>query len=202
MQYEYSETGSAITPFTLTAELHCDMGRLIRACAEIEDIVGLYLCRLAHIGEAESIVLLGRSSASAKLRMAATIANAVGGETKTLHDRCFENDGFRGVIKCRNTVAHGLMLGLNDEGRLSFVTLDAAGANETALSMTTISYDLRAFRECAEIAEASIPELERLLRLEAWRKTRRERPLLPHRKSQAKGKQGAKPQRPPKPSPA
>jgi hypothetical protein len=176
------------------------MGRLVRACAEIEDIIGLHLCRLAHIGEAESVILLGRLGAAAKLKMATTIAHAVGGEIKAIHDRCFDNEGFRSVVRVRNTVAHGFMLGLNDGGALSFVTMDPAGADEAALNMTVISLDLGQFKQSAKLAENSIPELERLLKLEAWRKERRARALLPHRKSQGKGKQGAKQKRPPQSS--
>jgi hypothetical protein len=192
MEIEYSKTGSSIKPFTITAEIYADMGRLIRACAEIEDIISLHLCKLASIGEAESVVLLGRLGAAQKLKMATTLAHAIGGEAKATHDRCFDNDGFRDVIKCRNTVAHGLLLGMNDDGLLSFRTVDAAGADETALNLNVISYDPRAFGERADIAENSIGALERLLKLEAWRKERRTRELLPHRKSQAKGRQGAK----------
>jgi hypothetical protein len=180
--------------------MHENIGRLIRACAEIEDIIGLHLNYLACIGEAESIILLGRLGAAAKLKMATTIAHMLGGEVQAVHDRCFDNEGFRGVMKCRNTVAHGLLLGVNDDGLLSFVTLDPAGGDEARLSMNVISYDPRHIGECADMAENSIPELERLLKLEAWRQKRRSRDLLPHRKAQTKEKQGAKQKRPPRSS--
>ena len=202
MPVEYSKTGSSIRPFTVSNDLFAEMGRIIRACSEIEDIIALHLCNLAKIGEAESLILLGRVPVSAKLRMAATIANAVGGEVATVHNRCFDNDDFKQLMKCRNTVAHGLLLGQNDEGGLAFRTVDPAGADAARLNINVISWDIGAFGHFAEMAENSIPELERLLGLQAWRKRRREQDLLPHRKSQPKEKQGAKQQPPPESSQA
>jgi hypothetical protein len=200
MKIEYSKTGSSIKPFVIPDDVLADMGRLIRACTEIEDIIGLHLCGLASIGEAESVVLLGRLPSSAKLKMATVLAHALGGETAKVHDRCFDNEGFREIIRCRNTIAHGLLLGQNDEGGIAFRTVDTVGADEAGLTLNVISYELPAVRERAEIAENSIPALERLLKLETWRKERRARELLPHRKSQAKGKRGAKQKRPPRSS--
>jgi hypothetical protein len=175
------------------------MARIIRACAEIEDIITLHLCQLARIGEAESVVLLGRVPVSTKLKMATVIADALGGEAAETHHRCFDSEAFKGLMRCRNTIAHGLLLGLNDEGGLAFRTIDVAGADETALNMNVISFNLEDFAPIAKSAEEAIPALERLLKLQAWRRERRERDLLPHRKSQAKAKRDAKPQPPPQP---
>jgi hypothetical protein len=43
-----SATGSKLLPCELSDAQLLAIGRLIRACAEIEDLVNLYLCNLAH----------------------------------------------------------------------------------------------------------------------------------------------------------
>lgn len=201
MKFEYSKTGTSIKPFVLTPELLTAMGRIVRAFTEIEDIVGLYLCQVSGITERQSLVLLGRLGMSAKLQLAAKFASADSPEAAATHDLCFDNnEGFQGLKICRNAIAHGLLLGLTDEGKIAFRTVDVVGVDQATATLTVVSFAPDAFDVFAQSAENSIPKLEKLLKLGSSREKRRLRALDRHRKSQPDRPPSARPMRERKPS--
>src|SRR5688572_18270248 len=106
----YSAKGSTIKPYQLTNDELAAIGRVIRACAEIEDIINLYLYKLADIPEGSGMLLLGRMAVANRIKLLGLFAQGHGAEPKRLFKEAFDNGDFRDLIKMRNTVAHGFLL--------------------------------------------------------------------------------------------
>lgn len=182
------------------------MGRIIRACAELEDIASLYLYQIADIGEPEAMVMIPRAALSAKITMAKTLVEALGGKAKERFDACFTGDAWISLIRCRNIIAHGVLLGRTDEGKIAFRTAELVGSDKVAgtelitMSLNVISYEIDDFATFAKIGEHLIVEAERILKLGALRKRRRSQAILPHRKAQPTRQPSAKPSPPRKSS--
>lgn len=180
----FSSKPSKVTMYKLSNEAFQSIGRLVRACAEIEDIVTMFMCSVAGLSEAQATVLLGKTAISQKLRITKTFADALGQGASEAYNVCFENDEFRSIIQCRNTVAHGFLLGMTDEGKVAFRVSEIVGVDGTAASILVHSYFEKDIGTFANMAEGAIPQIEKLLRLRSLREKRRSRPLDPHRKAQ------------------
>lgn len=178
---EHSAVGSGLSPFVISEPMYTAMGRLLRACAEIEDIVGLHLGRLGGLTEGQVLVLMGRSSISRKLKAARQFAAAHGGEVLTSHDNCFENPTLRAVILARNVAAHGILLGATDDGRVAFRVESEPKIDTDMVSIATETYEPTAFADFAEIAEDAITQLHEQLKLSNVAVERRAKGLQPHR---------------------
>lgn len=192
MPSRYSDTGSKIRPYTLTDRELLGIGRLIRACAEIEDIINLYLCELADLPEGAAIILLGRLPASARLKIIETFSVAKGSESVRLFREAFGNDSYRDIVKARNTVAHGWLLGLTDRDEIAFQVQETHGVNQSKIMATVNGYGHQDFENLARAAEKVIPQLEAALGLGALREKRRSPDLIAHMKSQGKRKRKTK----------
>ncbi len=197
MAKEYRRTSSGLQPFVITRDMHADMGRIVRACAEIEDIIRLFVCKLANVDEGLEIVLLGRATISSRLKIAGTLARAHGGKAKELFVTFFESENFKSIINCRNVIAHGVFLGRDEGGLLSFVTNTPDGTEEEGLRMEVVGLAEDHFRKVADAAEEFIPLLEHDLKVGASREARRKLTLAPHSKAQRQRTPSAKPKPPP-----
>ena len=68
-----------VTPHTLSDDELKDIGRLVRAFAEIEDIVAVHLCQVGSLNEGQLAVLVGRLGISQRVKMAEQFAKGLGG---------------------------------------------------------------------------------------------------------------------------
>ncbi|MEO8724312.1 MAG: hypothetical protein ABI395_12500 [Sphingobium sp.] len=184
MHNEYSKTGSEIIPFRLNDDMLLAMGRLIRSFAELEDIISLHLCNLASISEGQSLVLLGITGISKKLALATTFANALGGSAKQVTSECFENEAWRGMLRCRNVVAHGFLLGMTEQGKVAFRTTALTGADESTVGVEVATYAPGDFKEFADIADLATRQIEHELKVTSLRAERRAQRLVGHPKAQ------------------
>ena len=73
MVIQYSATPSNLTQALIPDEGLISIGHLVRAFAEIDDLILLYICGLAEINESCVVVLLGRAPGAATLDMAETL---------------------------------------------------------------------------------------------------------------------------------
>lgn len=192
--------GSKLSPYTLSDEELLGIGRLISACAEIEDIINLYLCDLADLGLGQTIILFGRMSASSKLKIAETLASVDGGDAPAIHKECFDNEHYYDIVRCRNTVAHGILMGKDEGGLIAFQVQETLGVDGTTVSLCVNAYEGSAFQAYANQAEGVIPQLETRLKLQPSRERYRKRGLDPQPKAQQKKTQSVKPKRQRKPS--
>jgi hypothetical protein len=187
----YSPKGSQIKPYKLTGKQLTGIGRMVRACAEIDDIINLQIYKLSNVTEGVGIVLLGRTPTSARLKLLHTLSRAHSPEESELYKAAFDNDHYRDLVKCRNTVAHGQLLGLTDDGEIAFQVADNQGVEGGKIRMTVNAYGKCDFENLARMAEGIIPQLEAAFALRTLREKRRSPTLVPHMKAQGRGKRKA-----------
>ena len=202
MHQEYSQSGSEIKPVTLSDSVYQAMGRIIRAFAEIEDIVGLHLCETASLNEGQLLFLMGRASISDKITKVLALASAKGGELERVTKECFDRSEFRALQRCRNVIAHGFLLGETEAGKIAFRTTSITDMDMTYLGVEVATYEPSAFADFALIAESVLGQMERVLRVDTLRAERRAQALLSHPKAQPIKEPSAKHERqrrPPRP---
>lgn len=178
-----------IHPYELQSEELLAIGRLVRATAYIEYLVTLYLCQLADITEGQAIVLLGRMSASARLKLAETFAQTKGKAFSELHKEAFDNEHYHGLITCRNTAVHGFLMGKTNNGRIAFIVQESAGTDSNKVYQTVRAYLPGDFADAAFVAEGVIPQLIDRFELRPLLEKRRAQALSAHPKA---GRQKAK----------
>ena len=191
----YSSKQTAVHPASLDDEALLAIGRIVRATAEIEDLVNLFICNLAGISESKMVVMLGKTAISKRIEIAEYLAKIASTEATELASWAFDA-GFRDLMTCRNVVSHGVLLGKDEDGMWAFLTSNMRPPEGQSAIQLVASYSTDTLQRYAGAAEAAIPPITTRLELEAHREARHERPLSPHRKSQPRSGKGAKPQRP------
>ena len=185
MPLTYYPDELSIQPAKLDDDALLQIGRLIRAFAEIEDIVTLYLFQLAQVSESPGLVMMGRTPLSAKLGSAEYLAKMYGGTVADLHAKVFTPTFYDG-LRCRNTVAHGVLLGRSDLG-WAFLTADTLAPQvPMAATHKVLSYSTAAIAEQANGWDGNLDEMARALGVRSQREGRCEQPLGPHPKSHQK----------------
>jgi hypothetical protein len=181
----------------LTRPLFLAIGKLVRAMAEIEDMVDLHICNLAELSESKAFILLGRTAVTRRIEIAEALAILRTDDAHKVHKRMFD-ERYSDLVDCRNAVAHGTLIG-KGEGRLYFLSSNPGGKpNDGRAPRQVSSYTPHQIIKNAELAQELVPHYERHLQVEVLRAERLQRPLTPHPKGL--GQAGAKPQRPPLPS--
>ena len=196
----YGDKALNVTPAQLDEKALLAIARLVRACAELEDIVNLFICNLAEISESRMVVLLGKSAISKRVEIAEYLAKMGTKSAQELAEWAF-NEGFWNTFRCRNDVAHGVLLGKNEEDGWSFLTAKTEPPEGPSAIQIVASYETSFLEIMATTAEEAIPELEDRLKLKDQRTARHGRPLAPHRKAQRRSQRDAKQQPQRKPSP-
>ena len=158
------------------------IGCLVRAIATLDDVLTLYIAKLADLNEGPTIRLLGRSAISTKVGTALYFAKLRGLDETTRFKSVFDAQ-FDEYIDCRNAVSHGIFLGKTEENRYAFVVyspLDPVNGNFTTEAVTYTAKDIRIYSEEAEAL--SILAAEKL-GVRASQEIRLQQSLDPHRKS-------------------
>jgi hypothetical protein len=183
-----------IPPAAMTA-----IGRIVRAFAEIEDIINLHIGKLAGTTEGITAIFLGRMGISAKIQMALYLAQLHRQGAPELHNQLFDVS-FSDALACRNAVAHGVFLGKKKVSRaLSFLTSNQLEPIDGNMRREVASFQVSDLKKYALAGEQSIPFFAAHLKLTTLREKRFQLSLLPHRKSKGQdhGSKGQKPQRRP-----
>ena len=191
MPRSYGHKEEPLKPTKLPVKVLADIGRLVRAFADIEDLVTLYICNLAEINESRAIVLLGKAALTRRLEMAEYLAQMTGKGIAALHKQLF-NSMFREALECRNAVAHGILLGKTEAGRYAFLTSKTEIPTGPSAIQLAITYDPESIKVYAKLSEDAVPLIEKHLKLQGLRQARLQRPLLPHRKARRPRAKGAK----------
>ena len=199
MKPVYGDKAVNVTPAQLDDKALLAIARLVRACAELEDIVNLFICNLAEISESRMVVLLGKSAISKRVEIAEYLAKMGTKTAQELATWAF-NEGFWNTFRCRNDVAHGVLLGKNEEEAWSFLTAKTETPEGPSAIQIVASYETSFLEIMATTAEEAIPQLEERLKLKDQRAARHGRPLAPHRKAQRRSQRDAKQPQPQKPS--
>lgn len=187
MAKDYSADVPELETAVLTDRQYAAIGRLVRASAAIEDFVTLFICRMLDLSEGKANLLLGVMPIRARLELAREAAAAYGPEGQEAYENWLNSPVLREILDCRNTVAHGLLLGQTKAGGLVFRTAQKLGADTEAgtkiIGREILIYDVETIEERVRVAEAGVSDLPVGLQLQAWLETRRTQPLAPHPKS-------------------
>ena len=116
MAKTYGTEPTALKPTKLSKKVLADIGRLIRAFAEVEDIVSIYLAQLAGLTESKSTIILGRMQLRSRIEMAGVLATQTGKQITEIHKAAF-SEAFWDALFCRNTVTHGVLMGKSQDGQ-------------------------------------------------------------------------------------
>lgn len=187
-----------VTSAALTDEALSAIGAIVRVCADLEDIINLWICKLNRSAEAASTVILGRSAISTKLNIAESLAKLAGGEVLELHKAAFD-DNITRLLHCRNAVAHGILMGHTDEGRYVFGTNSTIGYEDHNLAQRAHAYSSGTLREIADAAKQRVAAMDGLLGLAQLRSRRQWHRLEEIPKGQTKAQSSAKRRRQPQP---
>lgn len=167
------------------------IGRIVRACAELEDMLTLFICNLAEISEGKALIMLGRTPFSARSNIAHYLAKMNSQQALEIYRRTFESSVKNGV-ECRNAVAHGILLGLNQNGEYGFLTSKTSEPEGSAAIQLVACYSTKTLQSIADALEVRLPSFENILKIGSLRDKRRGQSLQGHRKGQARQQRSAK----------
>ena len=179
----YGKGHQELKPAKLTVPVLTAIGRLVRACAEIEDLVDLFIAKLAELSETKMTILLGRTAVTRRIEIAEQLAAIRTDGALKVHAAIF-NEGYYDVIDCRNAVAHGTLLGKSTDGMLYFLTSNTSKPKDQRSRRFTFGYAPKTIIAFAQYAEQLVPHFEQALKVQDMRAERLQRPLSPHPKAQ------------------
>jgi hypothetical protein len=182
MPNTYGHDHRELKPATLDEATLVAIGRLIRAFAEYEEILTLFIGALGKLNSSQLVILLGRTALTRKMDMAENLAKIAGGEHFHRYDATFNTPSFSDWHLCRNAVAHGILLGVDHEGYLAFLTDKTDQPKGSSTIQIVASYLPDTIQKTAAQAEANSAVFAQALGLQSWLKKHQPQALLPHRK--------------------
>lgn len=184
---------------TLNDSVLLSIGRLVRNCAEIEDLTFLFICQLAEVSESKAVAMLGRTPLSQLKKVALYLAKMRNDDALAAFKETF-NDDFDRMIQCRNVVAHGVYLGLTAEGNYAFLTADTLDPEGGAATKIVRAYSATTLDAISQASFVWIKQMTERLKLDTLRDRRIGQSLADYRKGQSKAKKPSKHPLPPQPS--
>ena len=171
------------------------IGRLVRACALLEDACHNYLGYVVKVTPATLTLLIPKLGISSKLPMAGNFAALRGKEEQASFANHFDVNKIVETLKCRNAVVHGHILGRSRDGKWAFETtmVDPKSESENVASVTVMSFRTKDIELYAEWAEDLAKNAGSHPFVLEQRKERRWTALQPSKKSQPKRQPSAKP---------
>jgi hypothetical protein len=185
MGQTYRKKDSKLHPGKIKAVDYKHIGRLLRACAEIENLLSLYLFELADVDRECGIALIGKAPAKSRLVIAQKLAGTGTDIAQKLRE-CFIESGHKEAVDARNCLAHGTFLGLDDDGRYTFeneVWELEIEEDERVLYTQTVAFSGPEIGHLATSTEKLIPVVEKKLGLRSLRQKLRQLPLRAHPKA-------------------
>lgn len=192
MNKVYPSEPATVKPAELPDDVLTSIGRLVRSCAEIEDILDLFIGNLAELSETKVAILIGKTPISRKREIALELATIRADAAAKTHKIAFDSV-FNEILYCRNAIAHGNFLGISDNGYV-FRTANPGPIQDESKLQIAVCYSAEVIHDFARIAEARIGELEILLQVKERREERYTRSLLPHNKARIPKKGSQRPQ--------
>ena len=183
----YSDKAQQLEQAELSDAFLLSVGRLVRAFAEIEDILTLHICKLLGTTESKGIIVLGRTGFNKKVEIAQFLGKLTGAETVKIHQSIFD-DAFKDASAARNAVAHGSLVGKTADGFYTFRTVDATGHDGASATLKTLGLREGDVANYATMAGLIITSCKSKLLLASSPDKRHELLLQPHHKPQGHNK--------------
>lgn len=199
MPSSYGADPKDLKPVKLDEATLVAIGRLIRAFAEFEELATLTIGAHAKINQSQSVIVLGKAGLATRLKMAEHLAKLAGSDHLDRFKAVFDTVGFRDLHQCRNAVAHGVLLGVDDDGMLAFLTDKTDEPQGSSTTQLVASYHPETIQKLSVVAEGAIEPSAKMLGLQSWLKRYQPQSLHPHKKGRKPRNRGDKPRPPPAP---
>jgi hypothetical protein len=199
MGIKYGDKHETLQPSTLSDSDLLSIGRLVRAFAGIEEIVSIYVSTLAQVPPSKLLIMLGKVALRRRLDMAEALATLDGDDEVKRFRKAFPPD-FYHALDIRNAVAHGIFLGVDSQGHLSFLTERTDRPEDGRTIQLVHGITPSDLLEISLKVEANVDATAAILRLTSSLQKYRQPNLRPHRKAQPRRAPSAKPAPPPPPS--
>lgn len=134
-----------------------EIGRLVRACAEIEDCIFIAITALCEINEGKSTILLGRVAISTALVKVQQLTKQYAPQLSADLNALVSNY-ITQALQARNGVAHGVYIGEKD-GEYSFLTNLIFEPIDEQTHRKVFGYTEKYIASCANVAEEVIEKL-------------------------------------------
>lgn len=197
MSISYGGTPSTTQPVVLADATLIAIGRLIRAFAEIEEILTLFISALAKLNQSQAVIILSRAQLTRRLAMAEQLATIAGGEHLERFKACFATTEFKNAHACRNAMAHGILLGVDEDGMLAFLTDKTDAPDGSSTIQLAACYKPETIVAWSIWADNNVGPIAKTLGLQSWLKKHQPQSLLPHRKGRIPKGSGGRPKSPP-----
>lgn len=167
---------------SLTIEDHSAIGRLLRAFAEFEDCLFLFICALSKLNESQGDAILSKNGYAQMLKIARQLAGFRDDAASKVWDAVF-TPGLARITDVRNAITHGVYLGKSTDGGIVFLTNGSVGS--TPKDYGNVSYTLHPHSLIAMAAslENHLPSVIAAFQIGPLRDRRYKLHPLPHPKA-------------------
>ncbi len=141
MARNYSSEESDVRFYEYDTEALVAIGTIVRAFADIDSFLPIYIANLIDADPSKVAIILGRAAISAKIECAGHLAGIKSEKAKGKHNLVF-NKKFHDLLRCRNDVAHGELIGINESDQICFATTEYIKNNESTPHFTIVAYTL------------------------------------------------------------
>lgn len=196
MSVTYGDKHETLQPSQLTDSQLLAVGRLIRAFVGLEEIVSTYLAILTQVPPKKLVIVLGKTALRRRIEMAGQLAKLEGDDEFERFEQAFPTD-FYNALNIRNAVAHGLFIGMDGEGNLSFLTEKTDRPDDGDTIQMVVGIKPQELNDLSHKVEMNVTVTAKILRLASSLQTLQQTEIRPHRKAQAKRPPSAKTKGPP-----
>lgn len=201
MKPEYSHEDQKVKPTRLGAATLMYVGRITRAFAEIDDLITRRIATLMGISLGETVLMLGPTRIRKKIDIAENLAKRRSPAEHEKHAAAFPPYLFQ-LMSVRNKLAHGALLGEDEDGKLTFLSSDVGDVSDETVKLVTYGFTRAQLGDWASDAEKFVPAIEAIFELSASRQKHLQEGLRAHPKGRKPKSLKRKRGDPPQPSEA
>jgi len=183
MAITYGTEHETLQPSDLSDADLLSIGRLVRAFAGIEEIVSIYVSILAQVPPKTLVLILGKVALRRRLDMAEALATLDGEDELKRFKVAFPLDFYQ-ALDVRNAVAHGIFLGVDRLGHLSFLTEKTERPEDGETIQVVHGINSKSLSDLSLKAHQSVGVTAGVLRLTSSLQKYQQPALRPHRKAQ------------------
>ena len=122
--------------------------------------------------------MVGKMPVTTRLEIAERLAALHSPEAAAAFVECFDAN-YRELVDCPNDLVHGVLLGVDGDGKLAFLSQKAIGVRADAVRQTVASYDPEQIARAADLLEEQVRECPAILQIEKKRAARAGLTLVP-----------------------
>jgi hypothetical protein len=180
MSRRHEPNPSSVTAGALSDAALLAIGRIVRNCAELEDMAMLFVCSLTTLSEAKVLLMLGRNQVTRNIEIATQLARHESSDAASAFLSCFNQD-YEQIRSVRNDVAHGVFLGFAYGGDMTFISRKTLGTGEVVMQAASC-FSLAELEKVSEVSAGMVSGFPAVLQIKALRETRSQQFLQPRPK--------------------